>query len=189
MMNIAELIEDDIACVREYCTRLISFADASSKDFVPPSSKRPGTVEYLPISVAYLVRPDLISNIYALADFRLKTLCEHHHGSGKAPETFQQFRKRDKSKTSDLARYRKYFQSVAQLDLSPLLPSFNHLDLMRRIRNSYMHHGGHADEETSRLVAGVTGVSMSSSVLIVSDAYIHESLEHAARILLHIAQA
>ena len=58
MMNIAELIEDDIACVREYCTRLISFADASSKDFVPPSLKRPGTVEYLPISVAYLVRPD-----------------------------------------------------------------------------------------------------------------------------------
>lgn len=188
-MNITEAIDYDLECVREYCKRLIAFANASSRDFIPPKAKSTRGTQYLPIDVSHLVRPDLISNIYALVDFRLKTLCDHHHKSGKAASSFQEFKRSDKGKTSDLARYKKYLQSEASIDFAPFQDSFKHLDLMRRIRNTYMHHGGHADEDTSRVVAGVHGVTTSASLLVVSDEYISESIDHAAKLLLSIANA
>lgn len=188
-MNIAEAIEYDLECVREYASRLITFSNASAKDFVTFSSKRRGAIEYMPIDIASFARPDLVSSIYALVDYRLKTLCAHHHRKSKATETFEEFRNRDKGKTSDLARYRKYLQTIVGVDLAPIQASYKHLDLMRRIRNAYIHLGGYADNETSKLVAAIPGISMNASLLIVSEAYVHESIDHASHLLLHIAQA
>ena len=188
-MNISDLIDNDIECVREYCTRLIAFAEASSPDFVPAKSRRTKTLQYLPINIAHLVRPDLISNMYALLDFRLKTLCEHHHRAGRAAQTFAEFRRNDKGRTSDLARYKKYFQTVASIDLQPVQESYKHIDKMRRVRNAYMHSGGYADEETASAIGDVPGVYIAASLLIVTNEYVHASLDHVATYLNAIAQA
>ena len=186
-MSISDLIDYDIECLREYCTRLITFAETSPQDFVSAKSHRTKNLQYLSINIANLVRPDLISNMYALLDFRLKTLCEHHHLAGRAAQTFAEFRRNDKGRTSDLARYKKYFQTVSNIDLQPVQESYKHIDKMRRVRNAYMHSGGHADEETASAVKDVPGVLITASLLIVTSEYVHASLDHVATYLNAIA--
>lgn len=188
-MTIAKVIDQDIERVSEYCTRLIAFADASPTEFATRKPRRGKLPTYLPINIPSLVRRDLIANIYSLLDFRLKSLCHFHHQSGRIQESFAEFKSKDRSKSSDLARFKKYFQVVGGFDLQVVQASYKHLDVMRRIRNAYMHNGGEADEDAQKLVAELDGVTVEHSLISVSEAYIYECIHHAAAYLRTIAQA
>lgn len=188
-MKISEVIEYDVDCVREYCNQLLAFAESPPKDFTPTKSKREADLPFQPISISHLVRSDLLCNIYSLLDYRLKSLCQYHEKISKPEKSFEKFKQGDKSRTSDLDRYRRYFQTIVGIDLKPRLSEFRHLDLVRRIRNVYIHDGGHADDGMLALVANISGVTCHGSLLVVKDEYIYETLDHASAYLQTIAKA
>ena len=175
--------------MREYVTRLIAFAEELRLESASPRTRRGYRTNLHPIEIGHLIRPDLICNIYSLLDFRLRTLCEHHEKKSPSTMKFEGFKKKDKNRSSDLDRYRRYFQTVVGIDLKPAQAIFNKLDLLRRIRNSYIHSGGHPDDDTAKLLAVIPGVTMNATLLVVTDAYIFESLENANQYLHAIAQA
>jgi len=188
-MKTSELIDADIECMREYSARLIEFATQLQDEFASSSSQRGYRSNLRPIDISHLIRPDLICSIYSLLDFRLRSLCEHHERKASNVLKFEAFKRGDRSRTSDLDRYRRYFQNEVGIDLKPLRAIFDQLDLLRRIRNSYIHSGGHMDEKAVKLVSNIHGVSVHYTLLVVNDEYIFESLENTQSYLHAIAQA
>lgn len=188
-MSISERVNYDVQRMREYFSQLIAFAESSAKSFVPPYSAGDNLSVYQPLNVTHLVRPDMVCNVYSLLDFWLQELCRYQHQRRTLSLTFSDFKKGDKSGTSDLERYRKYFINVAGVDLSAVHPSFQCLDVLRKVRNAFIHRGGHADESVGKVVAKTPGISLQTTLVVVSDRYIFESLDHASQFMQAIVQA
>ena len=187
-MNVSDRIAYDVQCMREYFSQLFAFAASAAKPFVAgPSDAEVGT-QFLPIGISHLVRPDMACNIYSLADFWLAGLCKHHQERGRLVRSFEAFKK-DERKSSDLQRYRKYLTEIAGLDLTAAQPSFLRLDELREVRNTFIHGGGHATERKRTTITRLPGVSLQTSLVVVTDAFIWESLDHASQYLQTIATA
>jgi len=189
-MSISERVNDDVQCMREYFSQLIAFAESFAKAFAPPSAAGDNTSVYQPLNVTHLVRPDMVCNVYSLLDFWLQELCRYQQQHRTLSMTFSDFKKKDKSRTSDLERYRKYISNIAGVDLRAVHPSFKSLDVLREVRIAFIHRGGHAKEKRIReLVTKTPGISLETTLIVVSDRYIFESLDHASQFMQAIAQA
>jgi len=189
-MNIADHIAFDVECMRDYFTRLLAFAKASSRT---PSPKRVGGPQFLPFGIACFVRPHMACNVYSLVDFWLPRLCFYHQQRGHLSLSLEDF-KQDKSKRgrNDLQTYSKYLSKVARLDLLAEQPSFRRIDDLREVRNVFMHAGGHvlllSDQKRER-IERMPGVSLEMKLVVVTDQFIWQSLDHASQYLQAIARA
>jgi hypothetical protein len=189
-MNMADHIASDVECMRDYFTRLLAFAKASSRT---PSPDRAGGPQLLPFGIACFVRPDMACNVYSLVDFWLARLCLYHQPRGHLSPSFEDFKK-DKRKRgrNDLQTYVKYLTKVARLDLSAEQPSFRHIDDLRVVRNVFMHAGGHVHLLPDRMrerIERMPGVSLEMKLVVVPDQFIWQSLDHASQYLQAIARA
>jgi hypothetical protein len=184
-MNIADRVAFDVECLRDYFARLLSFAEASSR--TPPPSHSSET-QFLPLGIAYLVRPDMACNVYSLADFWLAELCLYHQRRRRLSPSFEDFKKVNR-KSSDLARYKKYLTNIAGLDLSAVEVSFRGIDALRQVRNVFIHGGGHVPETKRRQIEGIPQVSLQASLVVVTDQFVWEALDHASQFLQAVARA
>ena len=188
-MNIADHIASNVECMRDYFTRLLAFAKASSRTLAP---NRAGGPQLLPFGIACFVRPDMACNVYNLVDFWLAQLCLHHQRRGHLSPSFESFKKDKRERGDDLRTYAKYLTKVARLDLSAEQPSFHCIDDLRVVRNVFLHAGGHVhllpDWKRERIEA-MPGVSLEMTLVVVTDQFIWQSLDHASQYLQGIARA
>jgi hypothetical protein len=183
-MSIVDRIAYDVECMRDYFTRLISFAEASAKN-TPQSAAEE---QFLPRGIAYLVRPDMTCNVYSLADFWLAELCRYHQRLGGLSVTIDSFKKSEK-KCNDLQRYEKYLTKIALIDLSAVRCSFSRIDSLRKVRNIFIHGGGHALDNKFQAIAATPDVSIQGSLVVVTDRFVWQSLDHVSRYLRYVAAA
>lgn len=187
-MNIADRIAYDIDCMREYFRQLFSFAKSSSKPFVPePATGTP----FMPGGVAHFVRPDMACNIYSLVDFWLSELCAYHQRRGNLSKTFEKFKNTEarKRKVSNLQIYAAYLSEIASLDLSSFQRSFDRLNELREVRNILIHAGGHVSDKKRSSIECIPEISIQGSLVVVTELFISQSLDHASQYLQAVAKA
>lgn len=183
-MTISERIEFDVACLKEYFRKLFSMAESvSSFDGAPQTEDEPQEL-FVNHSIAVFVRPDMACNIYSLVDFWLAELCRYHRQKGSLTLSHK-----DIKGLSNLDAYHKYLTKVALLDLQAALPSLNHLHSLRKVRNFLIHGGGHVPEQKHSEIDNISGVSIQGSLLMIADAFVWDSLDHAKTYLCAVAQA
>jgi hypothetical protein len=135
-------------------------------------------------SFSHLIKPDMLMNIYSLIDYWLVVLCEHYK-----VRLNLKLSRGDINADSDLARAHKYLKSYASLDLSAALNSYEMLNKLRKVRNAFMHGGGHIKPEKVAEFSNIKGVSLFGSLLVIERDFIWDSLSHTKNYLLTLAEA
>lgn len=172
MATLTELIESDVRSLELYFKTLFEVLPPPE----PESLFRAPNVDGDPLPHGYgqFVRPDMVCNVYSLLDFWLTKLCEFAERQKALSLGYKDIRG-----TSDFNSRHKYLVKVAGLELAGVASSYESLDIVRRIRNCYLHGGGHADEELQKRLRPVAGVNASAGLILVADEFIWGSLKHA----------
>jgi hypothetical protein len=183
-MTFSESIELDVKCLRKYFEQLFSMAEESRKTqpVMPVNDK--GDAWFVGQNVTNFIRPDMVCNIYGLVDFWLARLCSFHKQKANLS-----LNRGDIRGNSDLDAYHKYLTKVALLDLQSVLPNFRHLDSLRKVRKIFVHVGGHVEDEKLQEIANIPGISIMGSLVVISDDFIWNSLNHAQAYLVAVAKA
>ena len=75
------------------------------------------------------------------------------------------------------------------IDLNIVQNSYKQLDNLRIVRNKYIHSGGHVlDENEKAKISAINGGSFASSVILVDDNFIFDSIDHAKTYLFEAAK-
>jgi len=135
-------------------------------------------------SFTHFIKPDMLMNIYSLIDFWMKRICEYQKAKKKLGLSY-----RDVRGKNDLDALRKFLTAYTGLDLTAVQTSFKHLDDLRKVRNQFIHGGGHVPSGKEADFLIINGISLSMSLIIVEDSFIWDSLEHAQKCLQAAAQA
>lgn len=182
-MRIPEHIDFDVQSLKGYFLQLFSMAEQASK-IPPPIDKKSLAHQFIAEDVAAFIRPDMTSNTYHLLDFWLAKLCNHYRKKFQLELTHQEIRGQN-----GLDTYHKYLTKVALLDLSSVTPSLQRLHALRKVRNCFVHGGGHVSEERQTELTKLEGIIVVGSLITVSDDFIWASLEHVRTYLLGVAKS
>jgi hypothetical protein len=184
-MTFSDRIELDVKCLRKYFEQLFSMAKEFRKiqPVMPINDKEDAW--FVGQNVTNFIRPNMVCNVYSLVDFWLKELCSFHEKKANLSLKYKDI----KSNKSDLDAYHKYLTKVALLDLKSMLPSFRHLGSLRKARNCFIHGGGHVEKEMFQKIAHIPDISVMGSLVVVSDDFIWNSLNHAQTYLVAVARA
>lgn len=177
-MTIRESIELDVQALKLYFQRLFVLV----KELADPAVEL--TEETFVGDRTALVRPDMACNIYSLVDFWLARLADFHQRRSNLPLTYRDIKGR-----SDLDAYHKYFTKVARLPLDSSATSLGHLNNLRKVRNCLIHRGGHVDAQQGAELKGIPGISLVGSLVLLTDDFIWDSLEHASTYLYGVGEA
>lgn len=127
---------------------------------------------------SHLIKPDMLMNIYSLVDFWMGKICEHHRkkqnlslGDGDI-----------KGKNELQARH-KYLTVYAGVNLDNVQTNYEKLHDLRKVRNIYIHGGGHVPVEREKEVSSIEGILLSGSLIVIKDSFIWETLKHAEKYL------
>ena len=123
---------------------------------------------------SHLVKPDMLMNIYSLVDYWINEICEHH----RRKQTLSLGRADIKGKNELQARH-KYLTAYAGLNLSTVQASYKQLDNLRKVRNTFMHGGGHVPSDREAEFLAINGIALFGSLIVIEDSFIWSSLEHA----------
>jgi hypothetical protein len=183
-MTFSDSIELDVKCLRKYFEQLFSMAEESRKNqpVMPVNDK--DNEWFAGQSVTNFIRPDMVGNVYSLIDFWLARLCSFHKQKANLS-----LNRNDIKGDSDLDAYHKYLTKVALLDLQSVEPSFRHLDSLRKVRKIFVHVGGHVEEKKLQEISSIPDISVMGSLVLVSDDFIWNSLNHAQTYLVAVARA
>lgn len=177
-MTIRESIEFDVQALKRYFQRLFVLIKELSDDTAEPTEET-----YVGDRTAF-VRPDMACNIYSLVDFWLARLADVHQKRGNLPLTYRDIKGRN-----DLDVYHKYFTRVAGLPLSSLAPSLDQLNNLRKVRNCLIHRGAHVEAQQSEELGAIPGVTLSGTLVLLTDDFIWNCLEHASHYLCAVGEA
>lgn len=127
---------------------------------------------------SHLVKPDMLMNIYSLVDFWLSETCEYHRKKGNLGLS-----SRDIKGKSELDARHKYLTTYAGLNLNSVQDSYKRLDDLRKVRNTFMHGGGHIPSNREPEFSSINGISLFGSLIVIDDSFIWDTLEHAKKYL------
>ena len=127
---------------------------------------------------SHFIKPDMLMNVYSLVSFWLMMICEHQKHKRQLKLSYK-----DISGDNELHRFHRYLTAYAEIDLSGVQESYRQLDALRKIRNRFMHHGGHVPLKERDKYNSMDGVSVFYSVVDIEDAYVWSVLEHARKYL------
>jgi len=130
--------------------------------------------------ISHYVKPDMLINIYSLVDFWLNMICNHYHQHRKLNLGIK-----DIKGGSDLNAFHKYLTKYVGLDLSSVETSYKRLDELRKVRNIFIHSGGHIDESKAKEFTSIKGIQVQAGTLIVIDEqFVWSCIENAKTYLL-----
>ncbi|QOR62813.1 hypothetical protein ACM66Z_04950 [Sulfurovum sp. ST-21] len=129
-------------------------------------------------SISHFIKPDMIMNIYSLIDFWMDKICEYQ----RKKKNLSLGSKDIKGKSELHARH-KYLTAYANLNLSSVQDSYKRLDELRKVRNTFIHGGGHVPGDREREFSAITGIVLSGSLINIDDSFIWSTLEHAKKYL------
>jgi hypothetical protein len=179
-MTFSDRVELDVNFLKRYFEYLFSMA--GTVPLVPTSDE--SDAQFVRHNITAFIRSDMVCNVYSLVDFWLAELCSYHEKKANLS-----LNRDDIKGNGDLDTYHKYLTKVARLDLQSVLPSFGHLESLRNVRNCFIHSGGHVKGEKLRKIANIDGVSIEGSLVVISDDFIWNSLQHAQTYLVAVARA
>jgi len=133
---------------------------------------------------SHFIKPDMLSNIYSFVDFWMQEICRYQQ-VGKDLSLSHKDIKGDHA----LHAYRKYLTLYAGLDLSAAERSYEHLANLRKVRNYFMHSGGHVPKEKEQELSAINGITVFASLIAVDQNFVWASLDHANRFLRAAAEA
>lgn len=177
-MTLRERIELDVESLKQYFERLFALIQELSDPTGTPDEET-----YVGDRTAF-VRPDMASNVYSLLDFWLKPLADFHKQRANLPLSYRDIRGKN-----DLDAYHKYFTKVAGLSLESVASSLSQLDNLRKVRNLLIHRGGHVESQEASKLGQIPGVSVAGTLILLSDGFIWDCLDHASRYLCAVADA
>jgi hypothetical protein len=190
-MNICISIDGNCRCLESYFRKMfILMQEAIAEEMQAPIEVQDGNVDYSQAtyhSCSHFIKPDMLLSTYSLIDFWMKEICEHKRIDKKLTNSHTSLKKR-KGQT-DLDHYHEYLTKHAGLDLSLAESSLERLDDLRKVRNRFIHHGGHVPIGEAKEFDSIPGISVSTSLIVIDDSFVWRSLEHAKKYLLAAAKA
>ena len=134
--------------------------------------------------VTHFLKPDMIINTYSLVDFWMKEICTYQKSKNNLSLSYK-----DIKGNHDLHAYQKYLSLYAGLDLNAVQISYKHLDDLRKVRNQFIHGGGHVPNDKEKEFSAINGITLLGSLIVIEDSFIWMTLDHARRYLCASAQA
>ena len=170
-MQVTDQIDFDVQSLRGYFEQLLLMEGQLSKMTRPAIVSHKVADQFIAENVAAFIRPDMTSNIYSFVNFWLTKLCLNHQSRRNLSLSHKDIRGKN-----DLDAFHKYLTKVVGLDLIAVLSSLEKLHDLRKVRNSYVHGGGHINEDRQKEIAKIDGVQVAGSLVLVSNDFIWNSL-------------
>jgi hypothetical protein len=120
----------------------------------------------------------------SLVDYWMSQVCDYQRKQKNLA-----LKAKDIKGDGELNARHKYLTKYANLELDNVLDSYLHLDQLRRVRNKFIHGGGHINSDEERKFSAIEGVVISGSLMVIEEAFIWSSLVHAKKYLLAAVQA
>ena len=127
---------------------------------------------------SHFIKPDMLMNIYSLVDFWMNEICEYHRKKKNLS-----LGSRDIKGKNELQARHKYLSTYVGLNLSTVQVSYKRLDDLRKVRNTFMHGGGHVPSDREGEFSAITGIVLSGSLIGIENNFIWSTLEHAKKYL------
>lgn len=127
---------------------------------------------------SHFIKPDMLMNIYSLVGFWINEICEYHRKKMNLS-----LGSRDIKGKNKLQARHKYLSTYAGLNLSTVQVSYKRLDDLRKVRNTFMHGGGHVPSDRELEFSAINGIVLSGSLIGIEDNFIWSTLEHAKKYL------
>jgi hypothetical protein len=177
-MKLTARIDNDIKSLERYFHRLF---DVLREAIVENASvpMEPQDVDAVESQAVYhrfdqFIKPDMLINIYNLLDFWLKEICSYHKRKNNLKLEYK-----DIKGNNELHTYKKYLIEYVGLDLTSAEDSYNRLDELRKLRNIFIHSGGHIPENKEQEFSKIDGITLYGSLVVVEEKYIWDALEYA----------
>lgn len=187
-MKIATLIDSDYKSLKRYFGKLFEVMEeeVENKKNAPLQAMDADDEEF-PESFFrfnHFIKPDMLINIYSYLDFWLDRLSKYHKRRLKLSLGFKDIRG-----NNDLDAYKKYFSQYCGLKLEDINSIYTKLDDLRIIRNRLIHNGGFVEDGDEVKFKKIKDIKIHSSLIIISDDYVWNTLEYVKDFLLKIAKA
>jgi hypothetical protein len=181
-MKLIARIDMDCRCMNRYFLKLFELAqEAQAQDEAAPVEIQECDADESQSTYhrfSHLIKPDMLMNVYSLVDFWLNTICEYHRS-----EKNLSLERKSMKGDNELQKSHKYLTECAGLSLSTVQASYERLDELRKVRNRFMHGGGHVPSNEEAEFSGIVGIVLSGSLIAIEDSFIWSSLGHAKKYL------
>jgi hypothetical protein len=135
--------------------------------------------------ISYLIKPDMLINIYGLVDFWLKEICKYQGQKNNLRLGYSDIKGKD-----DLHAYHKFLTKYVGLNLTQADDSYTRLQELRVVRNQIIHHGGHLpDDRLRKRISAIKGIALAGSLMVIDDSFVWDTLACAKAYLCAAAQA
>jgi len=189
-MILTARIDYDYKCLKSYFHKLFDILqEASAEDQIAPLEGQ--DIDAVESQATYhnfihFIKPDMLMNIYSLVDFWMKEICNYQKNKNNLNLSYK-----DVKRNHDLDAYHKCLTLYAGLDLNAVQISYKQLDDLRKVRNHFIHRGGHipSDKNIEKELSAISGTKLSGSLIVIDDNFIWNTLEHAKKYLSAAAQA
>ena len=111
-------------------------------------------------------------------DFWIREICEYHRKKKNLSLS-----SRDIKGKNEIQAHHKYLSKYAGLNLDTVEVSYKQLDDLRKVRNTFIHGGGHVPNGREDEFSAINGIVLSMSLLVVENNFIWSMLEHAKKYL------
>ncbi|PCI41389.1 MAG: hypothetical protein COB46_03810 [Rhodospirillaceae bacterium] len=133
--------------------------------------------------ISQYIKPGMVIDIYCFVDFSLREICKDQKARNTIDKSFGDLKARN-----ELSRFNKYLTTCAGLNLSEVKKSYDRLHELRNIRNKLIHEGGHIEGDDKDNFSKIKGIEVHCSLIVITDDFIREQLEHAKKYLLAAAK-
>jgi hypothetical protein len=183
-MMLSAQIDDDCKSLRRYFEKLFEVLaqalkeDQSARLEPFDTMARESQATYFHIS--HFIKPDMLINIYGLVDFWLKKICDHQMKENRLSISYADIKGKD-----DLHACHRYLTKTVGLDLGSVASAYRRLQELRKVRNRFIHHGGHVpdDEKLSKQISKIKGIVFSGSLIVIDENFVWDVLNCAKKYL------
>ena len=181
-MKLTARIDTDCRCMESYFHKLfVLLEEARAEDEAAPIEVHDYGADESQATYhgfSHFIKPDMLMNIYSLVDFWMNEICEYHRKKKNLS-----LGSRDIKGKNELQARHKYLSTYAGLNLSTVQVSYKRLDDLRKVRNTFMHGGGHVPSDRELEFSAINGIMLSGSLIGIENNFIWSTLEHAKKYL------
>lgn len=181
-MKLTARIDTDCRCMESYFLKLfILLEQARAEDKAAPIETYDLDADESQATYhgfSHFIKPDMLMNIYSLADFWMNEICEYHRKNKNLS-----LGSRDIKGENELQARHKYLSIYVGLNLSTVQDSYKRLDDLRKVRNKFVHGGGHVPSDQEREFSAINGIVLSGSLINIENDFIWNTLEHTEKYL------
>lgn len=179
-MKLTNSLDADIKGITRYFEKMFELLQAArAEDSVAPIEVQDMYADESQLTYhrfSHHIKPDMVSNVFSLVEWWMRKVCEHHRLQKNLPLSY-----RDIKGNNNLDAWHKYLTVYVGLDLTSVNSSYKKLDNLRKVRNQFIHGGGHVPPDKEKEFAAISGISLSMLLIGIEDRFIWDSLDHTKK--------